>query len=352
MSSGNLWELNFATLPSDKLARIVDVTDPASTKIRFGAYEVDRISGELRKFGLRIKLQEQAFQILILMLDHAGELIAREQLREHLWPSGTYVDFEHSLNAAIAKLRQALNDSAENPRFIETISRRGYRFIAPLERLDPTPPATAKPIAVEQPPSGPIPALPAGRRVGVSGLAVLGVVVLGIVAIVTFRRPPENNALLTRVTSDSGLAKDPVISTDGKLIAYASDRKDGKNLDIWIQQVDPEGDAVRLTANQADEHQPRFAPDGTYIIFRSSRMAAGSIVFRLPVGSRCCWRWAAATRSFLPTALWLRIGLGGPSVGTRRGQQPPCAFCGFGEGRGSARGADRSPGIGPTGLGA
>ena len=109
---------------------------------------------------------------------------------------------------------------------------------------------------------------------------MLGVVVLGIVAIVTFRRPPENNALLTRVTSDSGLAKDPVISTDGKLIAYASDRKDGKNLDIWIQQVDPEGHAVRLTANQADEHQPRFAPDGTYIIFRSEQDGGG--IYRIP----------------------------------------------------------------------
>src|SRR5690242_17241846 len=104
---------------------------------------MDRTSGELRKFGLRIKLQEQPLRVLVLMLDHAGEVIPREQLREHLWPGGTYVDFEHSLNTAIAKLRQALSDSAEHPRFIETIARRGYRFIATLERLEVTGHATA-----------------------------------------------------------------------------------------------------------------------------------------------------------------------------------------------------------------
>ena len=257
----------------------MNVSGPTWTRIRFGAFEMDRTSGELRKLGLRIKLQEQPLRILILMLDHAGEVIAREQLREHLWPGGTYVDFEHSLNAAIAKLRQALNDSAESPRFIETIARRGYRFIAPLERLDVTPPANARP-SIEQAHLIPTPALPAGRHGVVSGLAVLGVVALGTFAIVTSRKAPENNALLTRVTSDSGLAKDPVVSTDGKLIAYASDRKDGKSLDIWIQQVGPEGRAVRLTAHEADEHQPTFAPDGSYIVFRSEQDGGG--IYRIP----------------------------------------------------------------------
>ena len=241
---------------------------------------MDRTSGELRKLGLRIKLQEQPLRILILMLDHAGEVIAREQLREHLWPGGTYVDFEHSLNAAMAKLRQALSDSAENPRFIETIARRGYRFIASLERLDATPPANTRPIAAEQALLLPTPALPAGRHGVVSGLVVLGVITLGIIAIATSRRAPADNVLLTRVTSDSGLAIDPVISADGKLIAYASDRKDGKSLDIWIQRTGPEGHAVRLTANEADEHQPAFAPDGSCIVFRSEQDGGG--IYRIP----------------------------------------------------------------------
>ncbi len=108
---------------------------PVRSLVRFGVFEVDRGSGELRKRGVRIRLQEQPLKILMLLLDRPGEIVTREQLRQILWPEGTFVDFEHSLNAAVAKLRQSLGDSAENPRFVETISRRGYRFIAPVEEF-------------------------------------------------------------------------------------------------------------------------------------------------------------------------------------------------------------------------
>lgn len=108
---------------------------PVRSLVRFGVFEVDRGSGELRKRGVRIRLQEQPLKILMLLLDRPGEIVTREQLRQILWPEGTFVDFEHSLNAAVAKLRQALGDSAENPRFVETIPRRGYRFIAPVEEF-------------------------------------------------------------------------------------------------------------------------------------------------------------------------------------------------------------------------
>jgi len=93
---------------------------------------VDLRSGELRKRGVRIRLQDQSFQILALMLERPGDIVRREDLRQRLWPNGTFVDFEHSLNAAIKRLRAALGDSADNPRFIETLHRRGYRFIAPV----------------------------------------------------------------------------------------------------------------------------------------------------------------------------------------------------------------------------
>ena len=108
---------------------------PVRSLVRFGVFEVDRGSGELRKRGVRIRLQEQPLKILMLLLDRPGEIVTREQLRQILWPEGTFVDFEHSLNAAVAKLRQSLGDSAENPRFVETIPRRGYRFIAPVEEF-------------------------------------------------------------------------------------------------------------------------------------------------------------------------------------------------------------------------
>ncbi|HEY6945400.1 MAG TPA: winged helix-turn-helix domain-containing protein [Candidatus Acidoferrum sp.] len=100
--------------------------------LRFGTFEVDVRSGELRKQGKRIKLQEQPFQVLAVLLQRAGDVVAREELRSQIWPQDTFVDFDNSLNTAINKLREALGDSADNPRFIETLPRRGYRFLAPL----------------------------------------------------------------------------------------------------------------------------------------------------------------------------------------------------------------------------
>jgi TolB-like protein/Flp pilus assembly protein TadD len=100
--------------------------------IRFGTFELDVRAGELRKQGARIRLQEQPLRILEMLLAHPGQLVTREELRDRLWPSDTFVDFDHGLNKAINKLREALDDSAENPRFVETIPRRGYRMLAPL----------------------------------------------------------------------------------------------------------------------------------------------------------------------------------------------------------------------------
>ena len=100
---------------------------------RFGTFEVDLRARELRKGGIRIRLQDQPFEILAMMLERPGEVVTREELRQRLWPAGTFVDFEHSLNAAIKRLRAALGDDADNPRFVETLHRRGYRFIAAVE---------------------------------------------------------------------------------------------------------------------------------------------------------------------------------------------------------------------------
>ena len=104
-------------------------------KVRFAVFEVDLQTGELRKSGSKVKLQEQPFQILSLLLERPGELVMREELRKKLWPADTFVDFDVGLNASIKKLREALGDSADTPRFIETLPRRGYRFIAPAEEV-------------------------------------------------------------------------------------------------------------------------------------------------------------------------------------------------------------------------
>src|SRR6202040_1928586 len=115
--------------------------------LRFGVFEVDVRAGEVHKQGVRIKLQEQPFHVLTVLLQRPGEVVTREELRNQNWPADTFVDFDNSLNTAINKLREALGDSADNPRFIETLPRRGYRFIAPVADVDGATKGTATGVA-------------------------------------------------------------------------------------------------------------------------------------------------------------------------------------------------------------
>jgi len=104
-------------------------------RFRFGIFEADAASGELRRQGIRIKLNAQPFQVLLLLVERQGELLTREEISRELWPEGTFVDYEHGVNSAVNRIREALGDTAGSPRFIETLARRGYRFIAPVERI-------------------------------------------------------------------------------------------------------------------------------------------------------------------------------------------------------------------------
>jgi TolB-like protein/DNA-binding winged helix-turn-helix (wHTH) protein/Tfp pilus assembly protein PilF len=136
-------------------ARAITRTDAPRRIVRFGVFEFDQRTGELRKHGLRIKLQGQPVDVLLMLLERPGEVVTREELQKRLWAADTFVDFEHSLNAAIKRLRAALGDSADSPRFVETLARRGYRFIAPVSQ-----PAETQPADTPAPQSQ----RPAGRR--------------------------------------------------------------------------------------------------------------------------------------------------------------------------------------------
>jgi len=136
--------------------------------VRFGVFELDLKVGELRKNGVKLRLQGQPFQVLTLLLERTGDVVTREELRQKLWPSDTFVDFDHSLNTAINKVREVLGDSATNPRYVETLARRGYRFIAPIQKsvqIDaeasagsaPTAPTAAPPVALHPELEVPIP---------------------------------------------------------------------------------------------------------------------------------------------------------------------------------------------------
>src|SRR6202453_572542 len=107
----------------------------SAARYRFGVFEANAETGELRRQGIRVKLNTQPFQMLMLLLDRPGELLTREDIARELWPEGTFVDFEHGVNSAVTRIREALGDTAGNPRFVETLARRGYRFVAPVEQI-------------------------------------------------------------------------------------------------------------------------------------------------------------------------------------------------------------------------
>src|SRR5262245_39934824 len=108
----------------------------ASGRLVFGVFEVDLRAGELRKHGLRVRLQQQPFQVLAMLIARPGEVVSREEIQRTLWPADTFVDFDHGLNKAINKVRDALGDSADAPRFVETVAKRGYRFLADVRVPD------------------------------------------------------------------------------------------------------------------------------------------------------------------------------------------------------------------------
>src|SRR5690242_12017023 len=157
-------------------------------RLRFGVFELDLRAGELRKQGMRVRLQEQPFQVLTMLVEHPGEVVTREELQKKLWSADTFVDFDHGLNKAINKIRDALGDSADTPRFVETVARRGYRFLADVRLCAPVPVATSvqqveaavtapPPLLVAVPPSVPHAVVHDRRRW--TWIAVAAVLALG-----------------------------------------------------------------------------------------------------------------------------------------------------------------------------
>jgi DNA-binding winged helix-turn-helix (wHTH) protein len=211
--------------------------------IRFATFEVDLQAQELRKAGLRLKLTGQPFQVLAILLEQPGTVVTRDELQKPLWPD-TFVDVDHNLNTAINKIREALGDSSENSRFVETLPRRGYRFIGPIA-VNGTDAAMAH-AAVNRSTSR---SESATRTRPLHVLALLGALILlaaGGLWIYKRRETPAAplQRTLTRLTFDEGLQSEPTWSPDGRYIAYSSDR--GGKSDIWVQQVRG-GDPIQIT---------------------------------------------------------------------------------------------------------
>jgi len=203
---------------------------PASPNaVRFGLFEADLSAGELRKRGRKIPLQDQPFRVLALLLLCPGELVTREELQRALWPADTFGDFDEGLNKAIQKLRQALDDSSDNPRFIETLPRKGYRFIASVDRTAEAKAAKAQPAPVDSHASASDSVIVANVTKRSQKAALVGsvAVVAVLVALVWLvrHRPPRSSAELTQKRLTFNSSENPIqsaaISPDGKYLAYS-----------------------------------------------------------------------------------------------------------------------------------
>jgi Tol biopolymer transport system component/DNA-binding winged helix-turn-helix (wHTH) protein len=261
----------------------------ADSVVRFGVFELDLSARELRKQGRKVPLQEQPFRVLELLVRFPNELVAREELRRAVWPSGTFVEFDQSLNTAIKKIRLALGDSAENPRFVETIPRSGYRFIAPLSVLGTPPPPTPRP-----------------RRHSLSigiAVSVTAIICVAVWVIAGGRKQPQPPQIPLPLTSYPGFELGPTFAPDGSALAFTWTggpcrpllgplRPDLRShptthpalrnrFHIYVKVIGSD-EPVRLTSSQDDEFSPAWSPDGRFIAFLRMVSAQRAGIFLKP----------------------------------------------------------------------
>ena len=248
-------------------------TQVTDSLVRFGVYQADLQNGELRKNGIKLRLQGQPFQVLSLLLKHAGEVVAREELRRTVWPMDTFVDFDHALNTAVKKIRGVLGDDADNPRFVETVPRRGYRFIAPVN-LDglqtPLPaPSLRKPLV-------------AHAWFRVIGILLLVAGGLGLASRVLWRSSEQSTSPdFQRLTFDLPELGDARFTPDGASVVYSAGWHAHK-AEIYTQRL---GSPSTQSLGAADAALLAVSRDGELAVLDTNTHAPKGITYRKPSGS-------------------------------------------------------------------
>ena len=240
---------------------------------RFGVFEVDAKREELRRGGSSVKVREQSFRILVYLLEHPGEIVTREELRKVLWPSDTFVDFDHSLNTAVMKLRDALGDSTGAPLYIETIPKRGYRFIAPVETVEANSAPPEPEVSLPPQPQQTNPNPSSERRWPRAGIAAGVFALLIIASVAAFlalqgrHLKPVSADQWDQITGFADSATQPALSPDGHMIAFIRGAETFVTPGQVCVKILPDGEPVQLTHDDLPKMAPVFSPDGSRIAY-------------------------------------------------------------------------------------
>jgi Tol biopolymer transport system component/DNA-binding winged helix-turn-helix (wHTH) protein len=242
---------------------------PASStdRVQFGVFELDLRAHELRRRGIRVKLQEQPLQVLLILLEHPGRLVTRDELRRRIWPADTFIEFDQGLYSALRRLREALNDSADHPSYIETVPKQGYRFVAHVERTAESKPTEQRVDAPVEFQSGP----------EVKRKSTLAWWAGGALAIASFagvgwwalehrhkQGATDGPVRMERLTDFVGLEGEPAISPDGRFVAFVADTTGQRQ--IWVMTIGG-GAPLQLTQDAAEHAGPRWRPDAASLIY-------------------------------------------------------------------------------------
>jgi len=280
---------------------------PVPTRVRFDTFELDPASGELRKSGILLKLQPQPFRVLLLLIERAGQVVTREEIQQHLWTDSTFVDFEHGINFSINSIRRALSDTAEKPRYVETLMKRGYRFIGVVEQLSVRA-QSAAPRAGLHTSQSTKEVLVYPRRRGSDGLEspsgsdlrgnslhwslgmsvgaaaiVLSLAVLGIYLWKSRQRALNLEEMHIVRLTENGNAEEAAISPNGQYVVYVL--RDGEQRSLNVRQVATGSDVQILPPAVVELRGLTFSPDGNYIFYLRTPAENFSVdsLYQMPV---------------------------------------------------------------------